>query len=482
LDFEKASKDLELVVNKSEGELLFKAQESLGKCYIRMGRVDDALKIWKQVIEEKKEGIEFIEVSEAEGQMQQAVELCEILIRLTKDPYKNLRYTIKLGSLKSKEGKSDEALEILTKALAKTGVNSWVEREILQECDVILHRKGDSKSEREFYAKLEKAYPNRASIIKKYAVLLAFNDQWDESTNRYIQLIKTNPGDLVLREDYIHFLESYGKKKEALTEINQLISITGYSEPLLLRKISLLADLELKDEIKKAINTVGANLTESVVDKLKVAELHLKNGFEEEGEKLLLTLLVDDRQFLVHQRLASYYLTEDREEDAVKLYKKIVKHGDLGNLSQAIIVIEFHEDSKKAYKLLKERDADYGSQIEYLSLCCEIATRASLYEDAVPLSLELVRRAQGYGAINNSVKNAVLVISKANKLDVILERIEEDQRVSMLCLKAWIWLEKKDIKKAEEVLRPELEEKNQIITYTWVGILQREKLFEKAVV
>ena len=202
--------------------------------------------------------------------------------------------------------------------------------------------------------------------------------------------------------------------------------------------------------------------------------------FNDIGEKQLVELLSTDEKFAAHSRLAEYYLTEERIDEGIALYKKILEEGDLNLLAKSVQVVEFHEGSKYVYELIKKRNAQFLNESEFLSLSCELATRAGDNDEAASLALRIVRQAKSYTAIKNAIKNAIYTLDKTKRVDEALEVIKAEKQPAIVCLKAEIWAFKNDLNKAEEILEPGVVEQRQIETYIWVEILQRNRQFKKA--
>ena len=481
LQLEKASKDLELVVKNTQDEMAHKAKTLLSKCYVRMKRIEEAVEIWEQAIAKSEDGIEFVETAESEGQIAEAAALCETLILKTKDPYSKTRYSLKLGKLKAKAGENDEALKVFVAALEKTGTGSWIESEILLQCDSVLRRAGNLQEEIAFYAKLEAEHPRRSAIIKKHATLLAHDDQWEQALKRFHNLIKANPTDLNLREELISFLENAEKREEALAEIDALIKLTGYKENLLVRKIELFKDQDKKAEIGAIIKVIAENLTDNQSDQIKLAKLQIDNEFKEQGEQLLKSLLINDENYEAHRNLAEYLVTEERDDEALALLMNVGTKADLNILLQVLGPIEMIKDSEFVYHLLKQREAEFINEIEYLAVVCDYVYRADKYEEGVPLAIRLVKLSKGHLRLANSLRTAVVIISRSEKQDDVLKEIEADETTQMLCLQAELWAEKENLEKAEEILLPALEKKQVVETYVWSDLLVRNRKLKKSI-
>jgi len=130
--------------------------------------------------------------------------------------------------------------------------------------------------------------------------------------------------------------------------------------------------------------------------------------------------------------------------------------------------------------LIKKRNAQFLNESEFLSLSCELATRAGDNDEAASLALRIVRQAKSYTAIKNAIKNAIYTLDKTKRVDEALEVIKAEKQSAIVCLKAEIWAFKNDLNKAEEILEPRVVEQRQIETYIWVEILQRNRQFKKA--
>ncbi|MFT7445036.1 MAG: tetratricopeptide (TPR) repeat protein, partial [Granulosicoccus sp.] len=247
LSFEAALQDLEAAT--ADEKLGVEASKLQGIYLARAGRIDEAVKIWKEVIEKfpKDEELreDLIEVELVEGLYDDAIAASQELVKLTKDPYKKALRQLRLGDIQILGNKKEEGLKTYEEIMAATGADTWLEREVLAQVERVFMREDDIQGLRDFFQKLRETYPRRVSVRKALARQMALNGEMDEAIALFREVIKITPGDLGNREEFISFLETNERWKDAREELNNLIKQRD-QDPLLWERLAGIEE-KLKD-------------------------------------------------------------------------------------------------------------------------------------------------------------------------------------------------------------------------------------------
>jgi len=232
-------------------------------------------------------GIDFVDAAAMEGEYEKAIELCDVLIKKSKDPYEKVSFRIRLAELQGLAGKNEVAQATLKGVIAETGNGSWLEADILRKADSLFERQGDLAGQVAFYKSLYEEHKQRVKVKSQYAFLLAQSNEWDQSKALYKELLLSSPENTELRKSFVQLLANQDKSDEALEQLELMIKQVGGSEDLLLQKIHLLVKLDRKKEVEGVIVQIATLGGSSEADKIRISQLYIQNGLKDQAEVLL---------------------------------------------------------------------------------------------------------------------------------------------------------------------------------------------------
>lgn len=457
LSFEAALKDLEVAAK--DDKLGVEASKLQGIYLARAGRIDEAVKVWKEVIERfpKDEELreDLIEVEVVEGLYDDAIAASQALVDMTKDPYKKALRQLRLGDIQILGNKREEGLKTYETIMNATGADTWLEREVLAQIERVFTRDDDIQGLRDFFQKLREAHPRRVSVRKALARQMALNGEMDEAIALFREVLKITPGDVGNREEFIAFLETNERWKDAREELSELIK-QREDDPLLWERMAGIEQKQKNREGMKAALAKVRDLKKGTAEGLiAVAALYTQAEFAEEAEALLRegrTAYPESGEVI--EALASFLIQNKKEEEALAIWTEMAASADREGLLRVARSLTGHGKSEEAFKLLQKRMGEFGEDPLILSQFCALAFSEEEAVIALPFGLELVSRASSPTDLEAAIGVASRVIKKAQKQDEVLEQLEgkADLGISERCLIADLYSEQGDTIEALRVL------------------------------
>ena len=479
MDFTNAINDLKQIEIK-DNEDSIRTIRLLGKCYLRVNQVDEALALWTEAIKSSDVGIDFVDAAATEGEFKKAIELCSVLIEKTKKPYENVLYRIRLAELQGRAEAHEDALTTLKVTLDDTGNASWLEADILRKADSLFDRQGDFAGQINFYKSLYAEHKHRLQIKRKYAFLLAHNDNWEEAEKLFSEMLLSAPDDIQLRKDYILLLTNSEKQTKALSELEHLIKQVGNDQQLLLQKVDLLTQLDRKDEVEAVIKTIDSIAGESESEQIRISQIYLQNGFKEQAEKILTTLAGDDSNLLAKESLASFFLRNERKEEALATLEKATLGADIESLIRITSNIAKAGAPVKAYDILLARSSEFSSDTRYLYGICQLAISSNNEDSALHFSEDILHLATRPQELEDAIKMALKMITRASAVESYLKKLEAKKNLAEQdrCLLAALYASSDEINKARELVTTD--SPAELTSYFWASLLVQYRLTDEA--
>lgn len=457
LSFEAALVDLDIAT--VDEKLGVEASKLKGIYLARAGRIDEAVEAWKKVIERfpKDEELreDLIEVEVAEGLYDDAIAASQALVGMTKDPYKKALRQLRLGDIQILGNKREEGLKTYETIMAATGADTWLEREVLAQVERVFMREDDIQGLRDFFQKLREAHPRRVSVRKALARQMALNGEMDEAVALFQEVLKITPGDIGNREEFIAFLETNERWKEAREELAELLKLRE-EDPLLWERMAQIEEKQKNPEgVKTALAKVRDLKKGTPEGLIAVAALYTQAELLAEAEALLRegqgTYAESDE---VTEALASFLMQNKKEAEALVIWTEMAKSADREGLLRVARSLTGHGKSDEAFKLLQVRMAEFGEDPLILGQFCNLAYSEEEAVVALPFGLALVRQANSPTDLEGAIKTAGRVLKRAGKQDATLRELEEKDgaSISEQCLIADLYLVQGDTVKALEVL------------------------------
>ena len=469
-------------ITPDESKQSMEAIRLLGSCYIRVGEVDSAVKLWSKAINTTDLGIDFVDSAATEGEYEKAIELCDILIKKTTDPYEKVNYRIRLAELQGIAAQSGLAKETFKAVLADTGSDSWLEADILRKIDSLFERQGDLPGQVSFYKALYEDFKQRVSIKSKYAFLLAESDDWDQSLKLYQELLLSAPDNQELRRNFIILLSHNDKNDEALKELDLLIKQAGSTETLLIQRIQLLNKLDRKNEVTKVIEQIANIKGDTESDKISLSQLYAQNGFQAAAKATLEKAAALPNAQLTKEALAQFHLKNNDTEQGITILESMLEGSNLETLLRISNSIARAGEPEKSYAALQKRHSEFSNQATYLHTLCQLSLSTSKEEECVSSALDLVHLAEHEQELLEAIKMAQKVIIRAELQEEHITKLQSAADISDqdLCLLLAL-LAKKNIDQARIIVTENQPNSSTLVSSFWANLLIQNKLTEEAV-
>ena len=415
LRFEQALQDLEVAVK--DPALALEAGTLRGKFLARSGRMDLAVKAWKEVIaaNPNDQGLveDLIDLEIGEGMMEEAVVTARELADKTADPYQKALRRLRVAEILSQAGKKEDALKEYRGVFAVSAEDSWLEREVLARVGGIFGREEDTGGLKEFYDKLREEYPRRVGVKKEAAKSLMASGEEDEAIAMFREVLKVLPGNREVREEFISMLEGAGRHADAAAEISALVA-TAENDALLWERLAAVQKvLNDGEDLKKSIDKAIALAPADEGGKVGISRIYERFDRKEEAEKTLRDAVKAHGVGGEAGEALTAFLIKEKPDEAVALWREMGKGADRENLLRISRSLAANGKPEDAYAVLKAREKELVEDPLFLAALCQAGQSADKSEECIPMALALVKQAKSAGDLEAAVKLAGGIISRA---------------------------------------------------------------------
>ncbi|HEX2749855.1 MAG TPA: tetratricopeptide repeat protein, partial [Verrucomicrobiales bacterium] len=442
LDYPAALASLEKALAAKPGKLL-EAQltQFKGRLLARDGRIDEALKVWQQLLADSPDDAalmeDIIDLQCAEGMNREALAIARTLLDRTKDPYQKVQRRMRVGDLLARTGDRDAAVAAWSECLDDTGADSWLEKEILAQIEQVFRRDDAVTALNEHFAALGKKHPQRLSLRRHHARLLAATGDTDGAIRTFQEILKLAPGDRSVREDFISLLKETKRTAEAIAQMEELIRLQPADAELPAR----LAELHFE-----AGNPAAANAA---------VELFLTRSDQSETAYLRASALLErcrlsEASLALYRRTAAKFPASEgasdalatalhrfgKKEEAAAEWRKLAAGADrtrLGNVARSAAARDEHA---LAWELLSGRAAEFQNDPVFLTQLCEEAFRFDKCREAMPHARRLVNLAKDAVAMETALTTAVRMAAGAKEVEHLTAELAPSTAVPDRCLLA----------------------------------------------
>ena len=460
LDFDSALASLNKAAEaRPPAAMLNQIRQMQGRWLARNGKTEDAVKVWQALIAANPEDEELredlIELQITEGLNDQALATAQELLEKTKDPYRKVQRRMRLGDIHQRAGRRDKAIETYLQCLDETGSDSWLEKEILSQVEQTFRKDDALEGLKQEFQKLTAKYPQRVSLRRQYAKLLAETRETDAAVKEFTKILELTPGNRELREAFVDLLVQAKMPREAATQMQELVRLNPADIELLVKLADLYFEMQQPDDCRRTVDTFLAKSDQSeaswlraagMLDRYKLTDDALAL-FRKTAEKFAGSETAQDA-------LAVALHKSGKKDEAVAVWKKLAEGGNRTRLMNVARSASTREEHKLAYELLTARLAEFGKDALYLTQLCDIAQRLEKHTEAVPWARTLVGLSQDAVELEGNLTLLMRVAGKADALPQLLTELKSSaQTPQEKCLLAELLDNGGDPKGAESVLR-----------------------------
>lgn len=414
-----------------------------GRALLRLGRSEDALKIWKSLAaanaDDEDLNEEIIDLFVDEGQFEAALEAARALVLRSRDPVAKIMRQLRLTDILQLAERRDEALATLDSAFATTGTDSWIESDILARIERLFRMSDDVSGLQQHLAALAKAHPQRVTLAWQHTLLLAATGQNDAALQSARTLLQSNPGRRDLRDGFLDLLDSLSLPREAVEQAKLIVAQNPGDKELLVRLASL---QHRAGDDPAAVMTLEPILSGSPPDEsdfLRIARL--LESWEEPpvkadspAAKAYLRLVTTFPQSLSAQEAHAHYLhrTGHREE-ALVIWRRMAETASLEDLLRIAQALQARLESRPSLDVLLGREKDFATQPRFLALLVHQAIANKEFERALPWARARLRLMPDAEGIDNALQD-IIVIVRSERQNLILALVSELQSLPSLTL------------------------------------------------
>lgn len=361
----------------------------LGNLYLRQGKRDQAITVWKRISEQNPQEIfaqlELAEIYEDNRMWDQAIQVYRQVISLSKeDPYRRCRALRSIGQCLVHAEKFKDAIAIYEEALGLVSPGNWLFEDLKLRLVGVYEDIGDLAGLVKYVtAKLEQNEGDmefRELLAETYTRMARF----DEAEKQLRAILERNPRNSSIYEKLIGLYTRMAKKTEVVAAFDKLIELFPTDTEYLRR----LGEFYLRDSNPEKARETWRRLTKDGPAADKTAQLagwFESYDFPDEAIAAYQQALEKGKNKDWVMRLAALKFQKGEEADAIKLWLSAIDPATskVEDYAEVASVLEANQKIDEASKLRKaavEKDvANLESHLAY----AKILMRQQKYDEAV---------------------------------------------------------------------------------------------------
>lgn len=461
MNFEAALKSLaESEKGGIDAELGRELGQLRGRWLLRTGKPEAALQAWRDLVKANADDEdlveEVVELQLDEGLFAEAETQMLALISKTKDAYAKAVRQLRLAEIQLRATKKDAALALMTETLADTGQGSWIEGEVLAQIEAMFRRDENISGLVKELEKLQTAHPQRTTLDRQRARVLAELGEKDKALAIYAALLQKTPGQRDLRENYLDLLARFEQFKEAIAQTNVLLEQSPDDRELLIRLATLQERAKDKSAAKATLEKYLTAKDTAEFDHLRVARLYESWERGEDATLAYERMVAAFPESNAAKEAQAHFLHRSGKRDAaLAIWSALAKNGDLAQVMAVGQALMTRLEPKAALEILQARQADFASDERFLGLLVNSALSAKKPVDAIPWALARVRATVDVSFLDDALRQVVACLKEdeAKFAEVLAALQKSTPSVQDRVLLATLLEEKQDLLGAEKTLR-----------------------------
>jgi tetratricopeptide (TPR) repeat protein len=460
MNFETALKSLtEADKGGSDAALSREIGQMRGRWLLRTGKPDAALQAWRDLVKAHADDEdlveEVVELQLDEGLFAEAEMQMLALITRTKDAYAKAVRQLRLAEIQVRASKKEAALALLATTLADTGQGSWIEGEVLAQIEAMFRRDENLSGLVKDLEKLQAAHPQRTSLERQRARVLAELGEKDKALAIYAALLQKTPGQRDLRETYLDLLARFEKFKEAIEQTNVLLEQSPDDRELLIRLATLQERAKDKAASKASLEKFLAAKDTAEFDHLRVARLYESWERSEDATLAYERMVAAFPESNAAKEAQAHYLHRIGKRDAaLAIWRGLAKNGDLSQVMAVGQALMTRLEPKAALEILQTRQPEFATDERFLGLLINAALSAKKPVEAIPWALARVRATSDVIFLDDALRQVVACLKEDEaKFAATLQALQKSTpSVQERILLATLLEEKQDLLGAEKTL------------------------------
>lgn len=368
---------------------LLEISQALGQLYQRARQPERALAVWDRLEQAFPDDLRVQEqiagVLADEGDHAGALARFEKLAAKATDPYRQVQYRLRVGELKLRLGRADEAVAGWEALLSRLKPDSWLHRDVRQRIEATFLRTDDYDGLTKYYEKWLEKQPDDLDAMGRLAHVLGLQNRVPEAEARYRQALKMAPSNKSLRRALIALLTQAKRPQDAAAEYAELDKLEP-NNPDTLRAWgqlvltdSTLSEDERRQRAASIWRKLLVNKPKDPVVASQVADLFRQAQLTDDALDLYrkaIELAPKEPQY--REYLGEYLHTLDRRDEALAVWQEIAT-GDQRNTKTLLRLAEvyrgfgYREQSLEAMGQACALDPEFADIVRYATMLREAA-------------------------------------------------------------------------------------------------------------
>ena len=438
LNFEDAIIDLDkalTLVGKND-EFSLKTNKLKGRYLMRQGMVDEAVAHWQKLAANNSKDEELIEdvidIFIGDGLYEPALKHAQKLRDASRDPYKKALRTLRVADIIQKQGERAKAIKIYEETLALSGVESWLEREIIGQLEIIYRREDNLVGLEQKLSELKAKYDQRLKVHQKLAEVYSELGKYKEARELYLSILKRSPSDKSLKEDLLQVFENAQDYAASKSLIESMIKLSPEDAELNMKLAKVQLSLGDRVSAYQSLNAFKVKSEKNVASELRYINLLRKYNFDAE---VLLAYQAANEMYVNHPELlfstAEYYLMTDNKDLAIMMWDKLSLVDSVETISRLLEMLLVHGEKKRAVDLVMQVKAKYLTSRSFVTIAIKVAEMAKDKGVALELCRVALQMAESATEIGSAVKQYTRVIVANQILQEELARLAKIAQPSL---------------------------------------------------
>ena len=437
LDFDTALADLEAAAGaQPDDALAADIAELRGRLLARVGRRDDAIKVWADLLQQHPDDPEqyenLIAIQTDEGLFDEAVKTLDQLIERTTDPQRKVGRALWRGDVLQQAGRKTEALAAYEAALESVGSGGWLERQILGQIEQVYRRDEDVPAFAQRLQELAAQHPERIELSRRRARVLGELGKTDEALAQWQSVLERAPGDRELRAAFADVLADAGRHEDAVALIETLLSDRPDDTELRLSLAGLYQKLERPDdaelEVRRFIDAAGGESSATVRGIRTLERLELDDAAEAVARELAAREANGPDAARATETLAELLFRLDapeKKDEAVAMWRAMgAEATDASGVIDAARALSARGKTEAALDVLVGRVNGFSEDPELLAALADASLRGGKPEAALPWLRPWLGRVETTEALGRAVSTAVRVARSAKTADQLAAELD----------------------------------------------------------
>ncbi|MCF6312021.1 MAG: tetratricopeptide repeat protein [Verrucomicrobiales bacterium] len=491
-DYQQALAALDHLLTVTDSDLDVKRRIDIlklkGRWFIRLGKTEQALATWQSLLKNFASidvHEDVLELQIREGQLEEATKTAtDLIVKTQNNPHRQTASRLRLADIRNLANDRPGSLLALEAALKQSGAGTWLETEILAKTQSLFRRHDDIAPLKEQIEKWSLLFPEKTSLLRLQANLLAELGKKKEAREVFQQIIKKTPGDRITQEQFINFLDKLGDKKHAISQLKHLITSYPQDEEL---HVSLAELLHADGDAASAAKSVRQYLKLSAAGEyeyLRAAQLMEEFNDQANTQSIYQQMIKQFPDSIDGKTaLAAYQYRQGQIQQAMVWWQSIAAAGDGDEVQRIARIMSSRYEHEAAYQLLKSRADENQTDPAYLALLCSKSILLQHQTETVDSVRRLVLLAQDVSSLGNALKLAGNIITEANQNTRTIQELENKQTqrsIQETCLLAELLDGSDRLPQAQDVLSKVAKKDKALAQEQLIRLLVAHKLWSKA--